>query len=265
MEPAERLSLQHALSVFRNYVEEALDQQQFYSVAGYGWADFETVDPASYGHALWQTSPPAQPHWEVILNGGAPRTQTTTAQEKLAIYGEDFTGAMIAARHHAGLALSIQNTTDPAKIDEDGHYWTYIASSILWLGIASERIRDYFVLAVFQQTIRECKARFGGRVPWAHPFAESIAVARNRDESTLLGQLLPFVDSVQRRGDTAIESRTKSPPAPRFVSAKFFVNNVRTNARGNHIPNPPSSRLNSCGPRRRASLERRSAYRRSRT
>jgi hypothetical protein len=182
-------SLLVVMSVLHDYVEEALNEQGIYQITAYGWSDADTIDPAFVGHALWQSQPPTEPDWQTInFNGGMPRSSPTVKQESLVTCGEDFMGAMLAARHATGTSLCVNKCVAFNHSDDD-EYWLQNATSLLWLGIASDRIREFFLLAVFGQSADQFFSRRSGPRNWGAPFTASLTLARNQHELTLLTEL----------------------------------------------------------------------------
>jgi hypothetical protein len=201
------------LTALQAYVDQALRDHELYEITGYGWSDCDTMDPEFAGHALWQTRPPAEPDWERIFGGGLPQTNPSPTQETLVTHGEDFIGAMEAARQAAGLALCLNQTLDPGFPDDD-HYWFHTATCALWLGIASDRIRDYFLLALFGQTDKEFFKTHKQPAHWAAPFSVSLQNAGDQRERELLttleslGQVLRAAREERHTITHAIATRT---------------------------------------------------------
>ena len=103
---------------------------------------------------------------------------------------------MQAARQAAGIALCLNQTINPESPDDD-HYWFHTATCALWLGIASDRIRDYFLLAIFGQTNKQYFEKRKDPGHWAAPFAVGIEQARDERERNLLTTLEPFGQSLR--------------------------------------------------------------------
>jgi hypothetical protein len=196
MPPIDQPPLPLVMTALQAYADQALHDNDLYEITGYGWSDHDTIDPAFAGHALWQTRPPAEPDWQAIFDGGIPQTNPSAKQETLVTHGEDFIGAMQAARQAAGIALCLNQTINPESSDDD-HYWFHTATCALWLGIASDRIRDYFLLAIFGQTDKQYFKTRKEPGHWAAPFAVGIEQARDECERNLLTTLEPLGQSLR--------------------------------------------------------------------
>jgi hypothetical protein len=190
MESNEPPSLPTIMASLQARVTEALHANGLYKITAYGWRDAETVDSEFVGHALWQTDPPFEADWTAMFSGGVPQRTPTDRDEQLMMNGDDFTGAMLFAWQAFGLALCTawsNNVTD----DEAGGFWFYVATSLLWLGIASDRIREYFLVAMFSMGSSGYFSNHSSQ-QWASPFTEACTDARNAAEEILLAALEPL-------------------------------------------------------------------------
>jgi hypothetical protein len=191
--PEPELRLDTVLHRLDEQRERLLSDRGLYPITSYGWLDADSVDPNYAGHAMWQMGSPCEPDWEVILGGGLPREEPTDTQLSLVRTGEDFSAAMLVARYSAGMALCTNHALDAYRIDDD-EYWMHVATSILWLGIASDRIRDYFTLAYHGVIADDLPHKRGD--PWATPFCNT--KSRDDEQGAQLGQLVPLAETLQR-------------------------------------------------------------------
>jgi hypothetical protein len=193
--PAEtRPPLPVILAALDEYAEELLHANDFYKITSYGWSDADTVDPEFSGHAVWQTRPPFEPDWQRIFDGGIPEATPSLRDEALMLNGDDFTGAMLIARQSVGLALCTDNDIESTAV-QDAPFWCHAATCFLWLGIGSDRIREYFLITVFSQHQEQYFRTHKGT--WASPFSEALALASDEEESSLLRRLEPLAQRLQ--------------------------------------------------------------------
>ncbi len=140
------------LASIHTEAEQLLIANEVYEISSYGWADHDTPDPDHVGHAMFQVSPPFQPDWTALLNGGLVSYIPTIKDEALLRAGEDFIGTMISARRSIGMALCCSLLSDKSGISEDIEFWHEYSTALQWLDIASDRIREFFLMATFGQT-----------------------------------------------------------------------------------------------------------------
>jgi hypothetical protein len=185
---ADRLSLTHGV----------------YDIFSYGWLDHDTPDPEYIGHAMWQTSPPFEPEWNAFFNGEKVSYTPTGRDEVLFLNSEDFAGTMIFARRSIGMAFCYASQIDPSKSTENQEFWHEHATSLQWLNIASDRIRDFFLMARFgwdkDQYMKKSSLPRGNRGAYAAPFHEALDTA-TQDNRERLNRLLPVAITTQKYRD----------------------------------------------------------------
>lgn len=164
-------SLQDVLQQLADDRERLLHDAGLFELTSYGWLNEDSVDPDYAGHAIWQADPPCEPDYQALFVGGLPNQEPTDLQIQLVLSGEDFSASMVMVRYSAGMALCAKHAFDDYEISDE--YWLHIATSFLWLGIASDRIRDYFSLAFFGVT--GDKFPFEKSDSWAAPFKKTTA------------------------------------------------------------------------------------------
>lgn len=151
-------------------VGDLLSSHDLYDIGDYGWLSEDTVDPDYSGHAIWQTSPPIERDWEYLF-GKAPIGHRPTEKEKrLTVAGSDFEGLMRASRLSIGLCL-LHKSIAMKKVLEDNHYfWLHHTDSIIQLNMASDRIREYFLVSFFGKTLDEYKKEGKNNHRFVTPF-----------------------------------------------------------------------------------------------
>jgi hypothetical protein len=85
--------------------------------------------------------------------------------------GEDFIGTMELARNAIGICRYSWEVRKPDRtVDDEDGFWEYRAAAAVWLNIASDRIRDYFVMARFGMTSKDYKTLHKSNGIYARPF-----------------------------------------------------------------------------------------------
>lgn len=162
-------------------------------VLAYGWSDHDTVDPEYIGLALWQTSPPFEPDWSALLSGGIVAYEPTVADEALTRTAEDFIGTMSFAQRSIGMALCRATDTDPGDLAAVEAFWYEYTTSIQWLNIAADRLRQFFKAAL--PTAGKKKKGLRRDRSYSAPFKEVRPVDEHARE--LISSLLPIVNDLQ--------------------------------------------------------------------
>jgi hypothetical protein len=127
-------------------IEQILVSESVFSIGNYGWLDHETPDPEYMGHNLWQTDPPFEPDFSGMMNGEVVKYEPTTRDEVLTRNGEDFVAVMIAARRSMGMSFVRARSIQAAVNSEE--FWQEYSTCTMLLSIASDRLRDFLVMAV---------------------------------------------------------------------------------------------------------------------
>ncbi len=140
----------------RERIDDILHANNIFKMAAHGWLDADTEDPEFIGHAMWQTQSLSFYYADACFaasQGQALPPKLLEPWEKfLVVAGEDFEGLIEAARLTIGLTLLSRDTPDHAVESEVSFFQTYLMQSMMTLGAASERIRDVFIAAAFQET-----------------------------------------------------------------------------------------------------------------
>ena len=167
MPPMESSNL---LIELRATANELLNGEGIYPILNYGWEDHDTYSGEYVGLAMWTTTGPFEPDlgvWERTT----PPLNPTKRDEILYTAGEDFVGTMELARNSFGLTLYSWHHRKPSEVlDDEELFWEYHAATILWLNIASDRIRDYFVMARFGMPPKKYKRVYPNNGGYADPF-----------------------------------------------------------------------------------------------
>jgi hypothetical protein len=150
-----------------------------YDIGSYGWQSEDTEDPEYIGHAMWQLEPPVETEWGYIFDGGAVQHRPTDIQKRLMVAGSDFEGLMRASRLSAGLCLLHKTIAERRPLDDNHYFWLHHTDTVLQLNIASDRIREYFVLAFFGETSESYKNNEKKNAWYVTPFIQ----ARDRSQS----------------------------------------------------------------------------------
>jgi len=104
---------------------------------------------------MWQTDPPFEhDHLWSIGRGGrtgrSPPAQPSETQQLLAVAGADFDGLMDAARMSMGLFLLQADVMREFQLHDDKFLDLHHMSAVIYLATASERIREFFIVAAFR-------------------------------------------------------------------------------------------------------------------
>ncbi len=161
-------------------VESLLREAGVYALDAHGWLNADDVDPKHIGHAMAQIGSLAG---EVIDAHSAdpPKAFPLTACEKKMIVAQaEFEGLMNASRIAIGQMLF--------AADIDGELAAHFMSAMLLLSAASDRLRDFFVCAVFKRSPDKWKPadhQTGARIAFAKPFDDARTFVRDVDRSQL--------------------------------------------------------------------------------
>jgi hypothetical protein len=184
--------LKSLLPMLHDEADELLQKHGIYDILTYGWADAETPDDEYVGLAMWQTDPPFKHDWATLFKGRPPRYTPNERDEILLRNGEDFTGAVLFARRSLGMALCFAAVSDPNVFGEDEEFWHQYATTIIWLTIATDRLRDFFLMARFGKM----KEDYGG-ASYSDPFKKAVEGAPT-DLQQCLVELSGIAEELQK-------------------------------------------------------------------
>jgi hypothetical protein len=134
-----------------------LHANQIYDLGSYGWIDADTHDPDLVGHAMAQTDSFAWRFLLAAMDSPSP-PKLTNWQKSLAISGGDFEGLMETARLSIGLMLFQDAHRENAHARE--FLSLHLMGAMFLLGAASDRLRDFFIAAVFHKIAERPRAGF---------------------------------------------------------------------------------------------------------
>lgn len=155
-----------------------------YDIGSYGWQSEDTEDPEYIGHAMWQVNPPIETESEYLFDNVPVRHRPSEKEKLLVVSGNDFEGLMRASRLSIGLCLIHQSIATDNPFADNHYFWLHHSDSVFQLNMASDRIREYFVAAYFDQTA-ELYKREGRKNGWyVTPFIQ----ARDQCEQKKLGE-----------------------------------------------------------------------------
>jgi hypothetical protein len=170
-----------AIAVIREAVEQLLTANQIYKLANHGWVGPDDTDPDEIGHAMWQLDDPA----DAAIMRSWDKTDPIVLPEwkKLSsVAGADFEGLMNGARLSIGFSLLFTKQIGESLDDEDSIGAMHSRATIMALGAASERIREYFIAGIFRTSPNtymnsDDKKLQRKRSEYCAPFFEASALA----------------------------------------------------------------------------------------
>jgi hypothetical protein len=189
MNAKEPLSLKTLDEALRRETEQLLLEAEIWNFDDFGWLDADTVDPEFVGHAMWQTDGPSDIYLEYAFIGResdeahAPQ-EPLDWQKLLAVSGADFCGLMKTARMTFGLLLFQAKLLRGNIFHDDSIFDQHWMSTVIYLSTASDRLRELFVAAVFQNSSKKYKkgGPYNGkeRDRYSTPFEEANETVRPR-------------------------------------------------------------------------------------
>jgi|SRR5579871_4516289 len=147
---------------------ELLNAAGIHSVLGYAWAGEDTPSDDYIGLAMWSTDAPFEPDW-FFWNRTSPPHTPTKQEETYYKAAEDFLGTMDLARNAIGMVLYSFKHRKPDNILDVEPFWEHAGGAAIWLNIAADRVREYYVMARFGMTPEEYEAT-GRRNGFMKPF-----------------------------------------------------------------------------------------------
>lgn len=105
--------------------------------------------------------------------------------------GQDFIGTMISARRSIGMALNCAFLTDKSGISEDIEFWHEYATALQWLNIASDRIREFFLMTTFGHTPNQHSNK-----KYVAPFRDALSKT-TKDNRKTLTKLLDIAEQIR--------------------------------------------------------------------
>jgi hypothetical protein len=213
--------LKTLLSSFQAEMDQLLFNNKIYDILNYGWLDHDTPDPEHFGHFIWQTEPPFEHDWGAFFNEDKVPYSPTKRDETFLRNGEDFAGSMIFARRSLGMALCYAEMLPPENLmSNDAEFWHECSNALLWLNIASDRLREYLLMAAFGQLEKQYAKKYrqqhpdqNPRIPYSEPFRQ--ALDQSSDElrellRKLLALSMVIQDHRKRRNNLVHEVATRT-------------------------------------------------------
>ncbi len=197
--------LEKLLATIRDEAEQLLNKHEVYS--RYGWLDEDTPDPEYIGYPMWELTPPFEHDWMGLQRGGTVTYEPTEMDEVLLRNGEDFLGSMEFARRSLGMALSYAAVARPkSQIWDNQEFWHEYATTLQWLNIASDRLRDYFLVARFERTREKYKKSKARGHKYAWPFKVPLKSAPDNIQELLnkLSLIAPELEDHRKVRDAIV-------------------------------------------------------------
>ncbi|MBA2409503.1 MAG: hypothetical protein H0W34_03390 [Pyrinomonadaceae bacterium] len=133
-------------AAFERNVMSVLADASIHDIDSYGWLNDNDPDPHFIGHAMWQTDRLSIDHHELL--GEAPvRYRPQEIEKEILVAGEDFCGLMRASRLSIGLTLIWHRHVRCNPCRESSFFWLHHTDAFLKLAIASDRLRDFLIVA----------------------------------------------------------------------------------------------------------------------
>lgn len=173
--------------------------QAIYDIGNYGWQSEDTEDPDYVGHAMWQMNPPVEIEWDYMFDNGPVRNRPTEKEKLLTVAGSDFEGLMRASRLSIGLCLLHEKIAVQKPLDDNHHFWLHHTDSILQLNMASDRIREYFIVAFFDETSDSYKKKGRKNGRFVTPFIEARDYCKKEQiKPSIVDAVTPLPDMAER-------------------------------------------------------------------
>lgn len=133
-----------------------------------GWLNAYDRDPDFIGYAMWATDAPS--YTSTDERGMPSYSELDELTKAKTLAGEDFEAFLELAWHGIGLTLLYaEHRAHPISSQED-ITWYHLATSLISLTVASDRIRDLFILSAFGLPLR--RYRNGKKGGYSYPFQE---------------------------------------------------------------------------------------------
>lgn len=149
------ISPKAANEYIRKAATELLHANEVYELDSYGWLNANDTDPDYIGHAIAQTDLLSFRILDArmaFMQSQAPSVPELAPWQKFLITsGGDFEGLMDTARLSIGLALFQREVASLARFQVDSLFQLHLISALVTLGAASDRLRDFFIAAVFKK------------------------------------------------------------------------------------------------------------------
>lgn len=172
-------------TLLRKQLRELLHAHGVYDIGAHGWRNADDPDPRYIGHTMWQIDPPPGLYAELRPADGRVRLTFESQpfepwQQSVAIAGADFDGLMEASSLSIGLMLMHKNALNESLQGDGDFAHLHWMSSIVNLSMASDRLRDFFVAAMFRRPAEKYSRKTklkpdADHDPYVTPFLEAVA------------------------------------------------------------------------------------------
>jgi hypothetical protein len=236
------------LEKLRTTANEFLNADGIFPVLDYAWEGEDTPSSEYTGLAMWTTDAPFELDHN-FWHRTVPPPEPTQQDEIFHKAAEDFIGTMELARNSIGLTrYSWEHRKPDYVLDDEEMFWEHRATAVLWLNIASDRIRDYFVMARFGITAKAYKKLHEDNGIYARPFRTHQA-SEGEFARKVAVEVMPLAEQLgsfrrtrneivhgtaSRRGRNALislnnqrEEAKQTPFVPRTMTAEAFDLRVR--------------------------------------
>ncbi len=173
---------------FDEEVRDALLNNQLYCIDAYGWKDADTPDPAYNGYASWHLNPKVEFDFESYWDERPFDVRPEDNDIQMMLNGYDFLEVMKAVWLHIGQSLFFQKHSDGSSELEFTYSSLSLMSAISELNMASDRIRDYYVLAIANETHSRFIKRKNAGVSNIRAYTAIYEFALNHEKSNLLSE-----------------------------------------------------------------------------
>lgn len=183
-------------------LRKALESRCVYPLASYAWLDEDTPNDAYIGLAKWELE---SPEWTISLHGNALSEIEKTRLISMEIAGEDLRGLMEMSRVSIGHAIFYSELAKKSPFELHDPFWIHHLNAMTMLNMASDRLRDIFLLGVFKQTAKEYKrGKHNDAKHYDYPFSDAMTLPF---VSQFKGELLALIDLAKNIYDEGINKR----------------------------------------------------------
>lgn len=152
-------------------VQKSLDSHEVYPLSSYAWQGESTPDDNYVGLAKWEVEPPG---WSIGTYGATLSDEEKARLIAVETAGEDLRGLMEMSRLAIGHAILYSDLAKKSPFELHDPFWVHHLSAMAMLSMASERLRDVFLLGCFGQTAKEyIKQKPDNAKHFDHPFCNS--------------------------------------------------------------------------------------------
>ncbi|MHC5349078.1 hypothetical protein [Metapseudomonas furukawaii] len=180
-------------------MSKMLEMRGVLPLSGYAWRDEETPADEYIGLAKWELE---SPRWSINNFGGSFSEKEKEILGLIEISGEDFRGLMEMSRLSVGNLIFYSELASRSAFKLNDQFWLHHLGAMTILSVASDRLRDVFVLGLFRKTAREYKDSPGGRNRghYDHPFVTAMNAPENEQFKSSLSLLVNLAREIFEGG-----------------------------------------------------------------